>query len=121
MPKLPSDFVKAPSFDNPLRATGGAGALTERKLMIRLDAATWGALEALSEREDTTPEALMQRALERWLGEAAQAVKPPQTAADPLQPSLRALLIDRLSDEVVRWSWVQRLVSLRGVLRDGRA
>ena len=34
MPKLPANYVKAPSFDNPLRATTGKHALMERVLHV---------------------------------------------------------------------------------------
>jgi hypothetical protein len=109
MPKLPSNFVKAPSFDNPLRSTD---AIAERKLVIRLDEARWNALWTASEREGTTPEALIQRALDRWLAEPAPVAMAPR-GGDATRPSLRAQLIERLQEQLVRRSWVQWLLTWR--------
>jgi hypothetical protein len=120
MAKLPSNFVKAPSFDNPLRSTAGEAALVERKLVLRLDEATWDALRAASEREGTTPEAVVQRALDRWLTEPEPVAMAPRPADAP-RPSLRALLIERLQEQFVRLTWVQRAMTLRAIVREARA
>jgi hypothetical protein len=119
MPKLPSNYVQAPSFDNPLRSTGGKDALVERKVVLRLDEATWDALWAASEREGSTPEDVIQRALDRRLSEPEPVAMAPR--AEVPRPSLRALLIERLQEEFARLSWVQRVMTLRAILREGRA
>src|SRR2546430_12332644 len=121
MPKLPSDFVKPPSFDNPLRSTAGTVALAERKLVLRLAEATWDAVWAASEREGSTPEAVIKRALERWLSEPEAVAMAPHASVDPTQrPSLRAQVIERLQEELERIGWVQRLLALRAFLRTDR-
>jgi hypothetical protein len=121
MSKLPANFVKAPSFDNPLRSTGAADAIAVHRLALRLDEATWEILLAASEREGLTPEALAQRELERWLTEQPRPVAMAPRAPDAPRPSLRAQLIERLQERFVRRSWVHRLWTVREMLREGRA
>jgi hypothetical protein len=120
MAKLPSNFVQAPSFDNPLRSTENKHALVERKLVLRLDEATWDALRAASEREESTPEALVQRVLDRRLTES-EPVAMASRNVDAPRPSLRAVLMERLQEQLARLSWVQRMMMLRTILRTGRA
>jgi hypothetical protein len=122
MPKLPSDFVKAPTFDNPLRSTTGKVALAERKLVLRLDEPTWDALWAASERVGSSPEAVIKRALDRFLNEPESVAMAPKAATDPaLRPSIRGQVIERLQERVARLTWFQRLMTLRSILREGRA
>jgi hypothetical protein len=120
MPKLPDNFVTAPSFDNPLRSTAPKNALVERRLMLRLDQATWDILLTVSERENTTPEALVQRALDRWLSDP-QPAAPAARSVETARPGLRAQLIERLQQRFVKKSWVQRLLAMREMLQEGRA
>jgi hypothetical protein len=120
MPKLPSDFVKAPSFDNPLRSTAGKEAFSERKLMLRLDARTWDALWAESEREGITPEAVIQGVLDRWLNEPEPVAMAP-VSPEPPRPSARTQLIERLQQQFARRSWLQCVLTMRAILRESRA
>jgi hypothetical protein len=115
MPKLPVNFVKAPSFDNPLRST----ATQERTLLLQLDEATWDALSAASEREGSTPEAVILRALERFLTEPVRVAMAPLGVEAP-RPSLRAQLFDQLHEQFVQRSWVKCLLTLRAIVRDVR-
>jgi hypothetical protein len=118
--KLPSNYVQAPSFDNPFRPTESKDALVERKLVLRLDEDTWDALCEASEREASTPEELVQRVL----GHRLIAPEPVAMAARNVEaprPTLRAVLIERLQEQLVRLSWVQRVITLRAVLRARRA
>jgi hypothetical protein len=115
MPKLPVNFVKAPSFDNPLRSTAGQ----ERTLALRLDDATWEALMAACEREGSAPEALILRALERFLNEPRVAMAPRDVEVP--RPSLRAQLFDQLHEQFVQRSWVKCLLTLRAIVREVRA
>lgn len=121
MPKLPSDFVKAPSFDNPLRSTAGKVAIAERKLVLRLDEATWDALWAATERDGSTPEQVIKRALDRWLNEPEPVAMAQHAAEGSTRPSLRAQVRERLQEHVARMSWVQRLIALHAILRERRA
>jgi len=119
MPKLPANYVKGPSFDNPLRSTGGQDVVPERRVALRLDEAAWAALTAACEREGATPEAIVRRALDRWLAqpnETAVAPHEPVTA----QPSRRAQLLDQLLEQFARRSWVQCLSTVREIVREGR-
>jgi hypothetical protein len=123
MPKLPANYVKAPSFDNPLRATTGKHALMERKVVFQMDEVMWNAVQAACEREDTTPEALIQRALDRWMAEpqAKPAVVAPRAETPAPKQSLREHFMEKLQERLGQRSWVQRLLTLREVLREGRA
>jgi hypothetical protein len=121
MPKLPANYVKAPSFDNPLRST--ALQPSEHRLVLRVDEASWQQLMAASEREGTPPETLAQRALVRWLSEPEPVAMAARTSTAPAptpRPSLRAQLIDRLQERLVRRTWVKRLLTMREVWREGR-
>jgi hypothetical protein len=119
MPKLPVDFVKAPSFDNPLRSTAKNDALVERRIVLRLDELTWDVVQAASEREGITAEVLLQRALDRYLSDPAPAARSARPAE--ARPSgLRAQLVEHLRERVRR-TWVHRLLSFREALREGRA
>jgi hypothetical protein len=120
MAKLPSDFVKAPSFDNPLRSTGGKDTLAERKLTLRFDTVTWDAVWAASEREGTTAEVVVQRALEHWLSEPERVAMAPR-GRDAQRASPRTNLFERLQEQFVRRSWVQCLLTVRAILREARA
>ena len=115
MPKLPANYVKAPSFDNPLRATA---AEQERTLVLRLDQATWDALSAASERDAKSPEALVLRALERFLNEPVRAAMAP--VEELPRRSLRTQLLEQLQEQFVQRSWVKCLLTLRLILRDVR-
>lgn len=119
MPKLPVNFVKAPSFDNPLRSTAAKDAIAQHRLVLRVDETTWVMVLAASEREGITPEALVQRALERWLTEPEPVSMAPRSV-DALRPTLRAQLFERLQERFVRRSWVQRLLTMREILREVR-
>jgi hypothetical protein len=119
MPKLPANYVQAPSFDNPLRATSSKHAIVERKVVFHMDELTWNALQAASEREDASAEVLIQRALDRWLAEPAPAAMAPR--GDAPKQSLREQLIEKLHERFAQRGWVQRLLTLREVLREGRA
>ena len=112
MPKLPANYVKAPSFDNPLRST----ASQARTLLLQLDEATWDALIAASERDGSAPEALVLRAIERFLNEPVRAAMAPPVP----QPSLRAQLFDQLGEHFVKRSWLKCLLTLRAIVRDAR-
>ena len=122
MPKLPANYVKAPSFDNPLRATGAeepTGAA--HKLVLRLDEPTWASLEAACEREGATPEALVRRAIERFLKEPERpAAMTPRNGEAPRR-SLRAQLLEQLHEQFMRRSWLQCLFTLRAIVREARA
>jgi hypothetical protein len=120
MPKLPANYVKAPSFDNPLRSTATSTLKNaiERSLQLSLNEATWSALQAACEAEGISAEVLVLRALERHLAlvdqnAIAQAPEPP--------PSKRARLLDQLYDQFVRRSWVQCVMTMRAFLRESRA
>jgi hypothetical protein len=120
MPKLPSDYVKAPAFDNPLRATTGAVAVADRKLVLRLDEATWDAVWSACERDSLTPEAVIKRALERWLagGSIPTAIPVAMTNADPSRRQrLRTQLFEQVQEHLVRIGWIKRLMALRAMLR----
>jgi hypothetical protein len=120
MPKLPVDFVKAPGFDNPLRSTAANDTLSQRKLMLRLDEATWEALLAACERESRTPEAVVRRALERYFSEPEAVAMTPREPSAP-RPSLRAQLFEQLREQFVKRSWVQCVLTMRAILREARA
>jgi hypothetical protein len=120
MPKLPVNFVKAPEFDNPLRSTADRITFEERKLQLRLDEATWDALWAVCARDSSTPEAVVKRALERYLSEPEPVAMAPRDTATP-QPSLRTQLLEQLREQFVRRSWVQCVLTMRAILRDARA
>jgi hypothetical protein len=120
MSKLPANFVKAPSFDNPLRSTASTDAIAEHKLVLRLNQATWQLLAAASERAGISPEALVQRELAGWLSEPHPVAIAPRIADVP-PPSLRAQLIERLQARFLRRSWVQRFLTVREIVREGRA
>jgi hypothetical protein len=120
MPKLPANYVKAPSFDNPLRATADSKTSFERSLQLQLDEATWSALTAFCQAEGLTPEAVALQAIARHL----EPVKPSAIAPSapvPPQPSKRAQLMDQLYEQFVRRSWVQCVLTMRAILREARA
>jgi hypothetical protein len=118
MPKLPANYVKAPSFDNPLRATSALKNGIERTLQLVLDEATWNALRAASEAEGVSAEAIVRSALERHLALVDQNAIAP--APEP-PPSKRAQLLDQLYDHFVRRSWVQCVMTMRAIVRESRA
>jgi hypothetical protein len=120
MPKLPANYVKAPSFDNPLRSTAAQDNSAEHKLVLHMDDAVWQRLLAASEHDGSTPEALVLRELERWLAEPQPVAMMPRAVEAP-RPGLRAQLIERLQERLARRSWVQRLLTVREMLREGRA
>jgi hypothetical protein len=120
MPKLPVDFVKAPGFDNPLRSTADNDTVAERKLMLRFDDAAWEQLLAACERESRTADALIHRAIERYLNEPEPVAMAPREASVPRQ-SLRAQLFEQLREQFVKHSWVQCLLTMRALMRDARA
>jgi hypothetical protein len=116
MPKLPSDYVKAPAFDNPLRATTGTVAVADRKLVLRLDEATWDAVWSACERDSLTPEAVIKRALERWL--AGDQTPVAMTNADgSRRHGLRAQLLEQVQEHLIRIGWIKRLMALRALIR----
>jgi hypothetical protein len=115
MPKLPANYVQAPSFDNPLRATSSKSAIVERKVVFHMDELTWNALQAACEREEESSEALIQRALERWLAEPTPVAMAPRAEA-PKQ-SLREHFLEKLQERFAQRSWMQRLLTLREALR----
>lgn len=119
MPKLPVNFVKAPGFDNPLRSTAVADIIADRQLALRLDATTWEVLLAACERESSMPEALILRALDRYLAEPDRIAMAPVDAATP-RPSLRAQF-EQLREQFVRRSWFQCILTMRSIVREARA
>lgn len=127
MPKLPANYVKAPSFDNPLRATQATRATTgvvpipERSLTLGLDEAVWRSLQAASEAAGVSAEAFVLEALQRHLSLAEhKAIAPtPEPAAPP--PSKRAQLLDQLYGQFVRRSWLQCVMTVRAIVRESRA
>jgi hypothetical protein len=118
MPKLPANYVKPPSFDNPLRATNGFKASVERSLVLHLDDATWEALHAASDNDKVSAEALVLRALRRHLELVEQSAI---AASTEPQPSKRAQLIDQLYDQFIRRSWLQCVMTMRAIVRESRA
>ncbi len=115
MPKLPANYVQAPSFDNPLRATSTKNAIVERKVVFQMDELTWNALQAACEREEATSEMLIQRALERWLAEPVRPAITPRV--DAPKQSLREQFLEKLQERFAQRGWMQRLMTLREVLR----
>ena len=115
MPKLPANYVQAPSFDNPLRATSSKSAIVERKVVFHMDELTWNALQAACEREDASTEVLIQRALDRWLTEPERVSM--ASRADAPKQSLREQLIEKLQERFAQRSWMQRLLTLREAVR----
>src|SRR3954453_502401 len=97
MPKLAANYVKPPSFDNPLRATAGR----ERTVLLQLDEATWDALSRACGRGDSTPEALIMRAIVRFLAQPARAAMAP-LGVDAPRPSLRVQLLEQLQEQFVQ-------------------
>lgn len=118
MPKLPANYVKAPSFDNPLRATSALHGGVDRSLHLSLDEATWDALQAACKAEGIAADVLVLRALERHLALIDQNAI--AAAAEP-PPSKRAQLLDQLYDQFVRRSWLQCVMTMRAILRERRA
>jgi hypothetical protein len=121
MPKLPANYVKAPSFDNPLRSTSVEVANAAYKLVLRMDADTRDQLLAECKREGITPEALVLRALERWLNPIAIAPRTTDAPTPSPRQSLRAQLFERLNERLMQRTWVQRLLTMREILREIRA
>jgi hypothetical protein len=119
MPKLPVNFVKAPGFDNPLRSTAENDTVAERKLMLRLDEPMFEALLAACERQGCTPEAFVRLAVERYLNEPEPVAMTPRETTAPRR-SIRAQLIERLREQLVKRSWVQSLLTMRALLREAR-
>jgi hypothetical protein len=120
MPKLPANYVKAPSFDNPLRPTASPKASFERSLLVQLDESTWEALNAFCQAEGLTPEAVALQALARHLAPAQpNAIAPSEP--EPPQPSKRAQLLDQLYEQFIRRSWVQCVLTMRAIVREARA
>ena len=121
MPKLPANYVKPPSFDNPLRATTGLKSIAERILTLSLDEATWRSLQSASEAAGVSTESFVLEALERHLSLAEQkAIAAPPEPPEP-QPSKRAQLLDQLYGQFVRRSWLQCVMTLRAIVRESRA
>jgi len=123
MPKLPANYVKAPGFDNPLRATGGESVSKGHKLALRLDDALWKALTAASEHAGESPEAFVTRTLTRLLNEPVRPVQDAEKSPAPPtpQPSRRALLLDQLLDHWAQRSWTLCLTTLRQIVQEGRS
>ena len=121
MPKLPDNYVKAPSFDNPLRATAAKHALAERTLSVRVDHLTWDALNEAAEQEGVTPEVLVQRSLARFMSERRSVVTAtPTRVVEMPRTTLRAQLLERLQQRLAKRPWVQRLLTIRELLQEGR-
>lgn len=120
MPKLPANYVKAPSFDNPLRSTALEDTRADLRLVLRLDAETRDELLAECEREGISPEALVMKALDRWLHPIAMTPRSSGAPAPTPRSSLRAQLIEHLHERLMRRTWVQRLLAVREFLREGR-
>lgn len=126
MPKLPANYVKAPSFDSPTRATGAPApvAKPKPKRILELDVATWNALQEASEREGIAAEELVKLALEKYLApelqpQAATVVmpEPPLMVVEQPRPSLRAQLFDQLHQQFTRRNWAQCFWTLRAIVR----
>lgn len=125
MPKLPANYVKPPSFDNPLRATTKvkplASAVTQRDLTLSLDEGMWRSLEAASAAAGVTAEAFVLEALERHLSLADQKAIAPTPEPSVPPPSKRAQLLDQLYGQFVRRSWLQCVMTVRAIVRESRA
>src|SRR6185312_12566476 len=100
MPKLPANYVKPPSFDNPLRATTHvkpvASAPAQHDLTLALDEQTWRSLEAASATAGISTEAYVLEALQRHLALADQKAIAPTPEPPVPPPSKRAQLLDQL-------------------------
>ena len=124
MPKLPANYVKPPSFDNPLRATQtttGVVPIPARSLTLGLDEPLWRSLEAASEAAGITPEAFALEALQRHLSLTTQQAIAPTPEPEVPPPSKRAQLLDQLYGQFVRRSWVQCVMTVRAIVRESRA
>jgi hypothetical protein len=124
MPKLPANYVKAPSFDSPTRATGAPPPIVKPKRILELDVATWNALQEASEREGLAAEELVKLALEKYFAPELQPQpatvvmpEPPLVVVEQPRPSLRAQLFDQLHQQFVRRNWGQCLWTLRAIVR----
>ena len=121
MPKLPANYVKPPSFDNPLRATTGIKAIAERILSLSLDEGTWKSLQAASEAAGVSAEAFAIEALQRHLSLVEQKAIAPQVVELSGPPvSKRAQLLDQLYGQFVKRSWVQCVMTVRALVRERR-
>ena len=65
--------------------------------------------------------ARIKRVLDRWLQEPEPVAMAPHSVDSTQRPSLRAQLIERLQEQFARLPWVQRLMTLRAILRENRA
>jgi hypothetical protein len=120
MAKLPSDYLKKSTFDNPLRPTGGKDSLVERKLTLQFDKLTWDAVWAVSEREGASPEELVQKAIEQWLSEPKPAVVTSREG-EARTVSPRAKLFEKLQEQFARRSWFGCMWTLGAIVREGVA
>jgi hypothetical protein len=123
VPKLPADFVKAPGFDNPLRATTGKLVVAKdgHELVIHFEDDEWKAIEEACAQEGVTPEALVKRAVDRWVSGGfeplpaaapAQASLPPP-AGDVWRPGgLLGVLVDRVEARLARFAWLKRFLPM---------
>lgn len=118
MAKLPSNYLKNATFDNPLRPTGGKDSLVERKLTLHFDKLTWDAVWAVSEREGSKPEELVQKAIEHWLSEPKPvAMTPREVEARTASP--RAKLFEKLQEQFAHRSWFGCMWTLGTIVREG--
>lgn len=88
MPKLPPDFVKAPVFDQPHRATTPSVAPPplndgKRELILRVPEPLYRLLETAAAAEGLTPNKLVERILADW-GTPTPVRSEPRRAAEPI-------------------------------------
>lgn len=100
MAKLPPDFVKAPVFDHPLRATvakvEAEARAKVREIVLRVDEKLWAALEKACAAEGTTPVELVLRIVSEHL---AARDRPPQPAVGAAEAA-QVPPLGNLADEV---------------------
>jgi hypothetical protein len=117
VPKLPADFVKAPGFDNPLRATAGKLVVAKdgRDIVIHFEDSEWAAIEAACADEGVTPEALVKRAVAGWVSRELHAA--PVAATPELPPAggetwrptgVLGMLVERVEARLERFEWFKR-------------
>jgi hypothetical protein len=122
VPKLPADFVKPPGFDNPLRATAGKLVVAKdgHDLVIHFEDDEWKAIEEACAQEGVTPEALVRRAVDRWVRGGFELPPAPQAPVPELPPApgdswrpggLLGSLVDRVEARLMaRFGWLRRFV-----------
>jgi hypothetical protein len=123
--KLPDDFVKAPTFDNPLRATTGKLVVSDGKheLVLRIDEAQWKQLAAQSGEAGVSPEAFVMRLIGDWL--EGRLVVPAPPAPEPVpapEPAQRHgwlvnQLVGLVQGQLHRVGWLRRFLPVSALAR----